>query len=179
MTARLLPFLLVPVLALTLVAVGVFSPVTAAQGDDELSAAIAKLNAEQKAALLVLVKGIVDAQSAQVSPVDGAMKTVAAYVKAAESGDVDGLVACFSDSFNHYELGDKAGLRKFLEGVEAEGMLEGITGNVRLAEAEVKGDTVVVYPVELEGIFGTVTYELELKDEAGEWKIVGFDMSGV
>lgn len=179
MTPRFIPYVLAPVLALTLALAGALTPVFAGQEDDELTAAIAQLSAEQKSALLVLVKGIVDAKATQLSPEDGAMKTVAAYVKAAESGDIDGLLGCFSETFDHYELGDKSGLRTFIEGVEAEGMLEGITGNIKDAEATVKGDTVIVYPVELEGIFGTVTYEFEMKSEGGDWKIVAFEMTGV
>ncbi len=176
MSVRLLRPLLTPILVLTLVLGASLFATADNHGDDELTQAIAQLNAEQKAALLVLVKGIVDTKA---SPKDEAMKTVTAYVKAAEEGDTEKLLACFSEDFEHYDLGNKAGLRAFIEGVEAEGMLEDISGNVDDAEAEVDGDTVTVYPVELEGIFGTVTYEFELKAEGGEWKIVGFDMTGV
>ncbi len=179
MSSRMFQRLLVPVLALTLAVGGAFSAMAADQGSDELSKAIAQLNAEQKAALLVLVNGIVKANAPAESPAEGAMKTVNAYVKAAEAANIDGMMACFSESFDHYELGNKAGMRTFLEGAEAEGMLEDMTGNVEDAEAEVDGDTVTVYPVELEGLFGTATCELELKKENGVWKIVGFDMTGV
>lgn len=176
MSVRLLRQFVTPVLALAFIAGATFVATADNHGDDELTKAIARLNDEQKAALLVLVKGIVDTKPA---PEVEAMKTVAAYVKAAEDGDTEKLLACFSEEFEHYELGDKAGLRAFIEGVEAEGMLEDITGNLDDAEAEVDGNTVTVYPVELEGIFGTVTYEFELKAEGGAWKIVGFDMTGV
>ena len=147
--------------------------------DTELSTAITKLNPEQKAALLVLVNSIVQAATPQESPEDGAMKTVKAYVKAAEDADVEGLMAQISDSFNHYEVGDKAALRGFVDQVKTEGMLEDITGNTEEAKTKVEGDIVTVYPVELEGIFGTVTYEFKLKKEGDTWKIVGFDMAGV
>lgn len=147
--------------------------------DAELAQAITKLNAEQKAALLVLVKSIVDAQAGSDSPADGAMKTVAAYVKAAESADLETLMNQISDDFSHYQVGDKKGYRAFLEQVKGDGMLEDISGNLEDAKAEVKGDVVTVYPVELEGLFGTVTLEFELKKEGDAWKIVGLDMSGV
>ncbi|MCF6286683.1 MAG: hypothetical protein L3K26_16040 [Candidatus Hydrogenedentes bacterium] len=179
MSSRFIHRLLVPVLALTLAFGGAFSAMAVDQGGDELSKAIAQLNAEQKAALLVLVNGIVKAKVPAESPAEGAMKTVNAYVKAAETADVDGMMACFSENFDHYELGNKAGMRAFLEGAEAEGMLEDMTGNVEEAEADIDGDTVTIYPVELEGLFGTATCELELKAEGGVWKIVGFDMTGV
>lgn len=147
--------------------------------DSELSTAITKLNPEQKAALLVLVNGIVEAGAPQESPEEGAMKTVKAYVKAAEDADVEALMGLISDNFSHYEVGDKAALRGFVDQVKTEGMLEDITGNTEEAKTKVEGDTVTVYPVELEGIFGTVTYEFNLKKEGDAWKIVGFEMTGV
>ena len=147
--------------------------------DAELSSAITKLSPDQKAALLVLVNGIVQAGTPQESPEDGAMKTVKAYVKAAEDADVEALMAQISDGFNHYEVGDKAALRGFVDQVKTEGMLEDITGNTAEAKTEIEGDVVSVYPVELEGIFGTVTYEFKLKKEGEVWKIVGFEMTGV
>ncbi len=178
MSTPFLKSLLIPAFAIVFVFTGALNATADNHESDELTQAIAQLNAEQKAALLVLVKGIVEAKAPAVSPKEGAMKTVAAYVKAAEEGDIDSLLACFSEEFDHYELGDKAGLRKFIEGVEAEGMLEDITGTTEEAEAEVDGETVTVYPVELEGIFGTVTYEFELKAEGDAWKIVAFEMTG-
>lgn len=150
---------------------------SAADPDAELSAAIARLSVEQKAALLVLVKGIVDAQSAGESPADAAMKAVAAYVKAAEAGDLDGIMEQIADDFSHYQVGDKIGYRGFLDQVKADGMLEDIKGNTAEAKAEVKGDTVVISPVELEGIFGTVTMEFELRDYGDSWRIFGMEMS--
>lgn len=146
---------------------------------DNLTTTLTKLSPERKAALLVLVNGIVAATAPQESPEEGAMKTVKAYVKAAEDADVDTLMAQISENFNHYEAGDKAGLKAFVDGVKTEGMLEDITGNTADAKTTVEGDVVTVYPVELEGIFGTVTYEFQLKKEADAWKIVGFEMTGV
>lgn len=152
---------------------------SAANADAELSAAIARLSVEQKAALLVLVKGIVDAQNTGASPTDAAMKAVSAYVEAAEAGDLDTLMEQIADDFSHYEVGDKIGYRGFLDRVKADGMLEDIKGNTADAKAVVKGDTVVISPVELEGIFGTVTMEFELRDYGGSWRIFGMEMSGV
>ena len=179
MFTRMFQRALVPVVALTLVFSGAMTASAAHHEGDALTKAIAQLNADQKAALLVLVKGIVDAKAPQSSPTEGALETVAAYVKATESGDIDAAMACFSENFDHYELGDKEGLRQFFEGAESEGMLEDISGNTEDAEAELDGDTVTVYPVELEGLFGTVTFEFELKAENGAWKIVSLDMTGV
>lgn len=147
--------------------------------DAELTAAITKLSVEQKAALLVLVNGLVQANAPQESPEEGAMKAVKAYVKAAEDADVEALMAQISDNFSHNEVGNKAALRGFVEQIKTEGKLEDIRGNTAEAKTEVEDGVVTVYPVELEGIFGTVTYEFKLKKEGEAWKIVGFEMTGV
>jgi len=147
--------------------------------DAELQATVAQLTPEQKSALLVIVKGLLQAAAPQESPEEGAMKTVEAYVKAAETLDIDILMAQVSDQFNHHEVGDKAALRGWIEQYKTEGMLEDIKGNTAEAKTEVDGDVVTVYPVEMEGLFGTVTYEFKLKKDGDAWKIVGFDMTGV
>lgn len=167
--------------AITILALGaVFMNVANAEEsvDAELTASIAQLNPEQKAALLVLVKSIVDAQVTE-SPTEGAMKTVAAYVKAAEEANIEILMDQISNDFSHYEVGDKLGYQNFLEQAKAEGYLEDIMGNIEDAKAEVDGDTVTVYPVELEGLFGTGILEFELKKEGDVWKITSLEMTGV
>lgn len=147
--------------------------------DTELAAAITQLTPEQKTALLVLVNGIVRANAPQESAEEGAMKAVKAYVKAAEDADVEALMAQISENFSHNEVGNKAALRGFVDQLKTEGKLEDIRGNAAEAKTEVEDGVVTVYPVELEGIFGTVTYEFKLKKEGESWKIVGFEMTGV
>jgi len=165
--------------ALQILASGLVDAGTEGATGGDLAATLAKLSPERKAALLVLVNGIVEASASQESPEEGAMKTVKAYVKAAEDADVEMLMTQISENFNHYEVGDKAGLKAFVDQVKTEGMLEDITGNTADAKTTVEGDVVTVFPVELEGIFGTATYEFQLKKELDTWKIVGFEMTGV
>jgi hypothetical protein len=165
--------------ALHVLATGLVGANAADASGGDLAAKLARLSPEQKAALLVLVNGIVEAGESKESPEEGAMKTVRAYVKAAEEADVEMLLAQISENFSHIEVGNKAGFRKFVDEVKTEGKLEDIRGNTADAKTTVEGDVVTVYPVELEGIFGTVTYEFKLKKEADTWKIVGFEMSGV
>jgi hypothetical protein len=165
--------------ALQILVIGLVDASAEGASVNDLSATLAKLSPERKAALLVLVNGIVEASASQESPEEGAMKTVKAYVKAAEDADVEMLMTQISENFNHYEVGDKAGLKAFVDGVKTEGMLEDITGNTADAKTTLEGDVVTVYPIELEGIFGTVTYEFQLKKEVDAWKIVGFEMTGV
>lgn len=165
--------------ALQILATGLVDPETEGASGSDLSAKLARLSPEQKAAMLVLVNGIVEASASKETPEEGAMKTVKAYVKAAEDADVEMLMTLISENFHHDEVGDKAALKVFVDEVKTEGKLEDITGNTADAETTVEGDVVTVYPVELEGIFGTVTYQFRLKKEADAWKIVGFVMSGV
>lgn len=166
-------------LTLSLVALPAHRSAAEESVEASLTTAIQKLNDEQKAALLVLVNGIVAATAAQETPAEGAMKTVKAYVKAAEDMDVDALMAQISEHFTHEQVADKAALRAFVEEYKTEGKLEDITGNVADAKTTVTGDQVTVYPVELEGLFGTITYDFRLKKEGDTWKIVGFDMTGL
>lgn len=174
-----LRFPLAAALALALVLIPAYRPTAEETVEAALTAAIQKLNEEQQAALLVLVNGIVAAAATHESPEAGAMKTVKAYVKAAEDMDVDALMAQISEQFTHEEVADKAALRAFVEQFKTEGKLEDITGNVEAAKTTVTGDEVTVYPVELEGLFGTITYDFRLKKEGDAWKIVGFDMTGL
>ena len=47
-------------------------------------------------------------------------------------------------------------------------------------EFEREGDTVTVYPVDVEGDFGSVTLEFEAQlEEDGAWRIIGLDISGI
>lgn len=179
MKSPLLHIALTVTLALTLTLLPARHTTAEESVDAALTSAITKLNDEQKAALLVLVNGIVAATAAQETPAEGAMKTVKAYVKAAEEMDVDALMAQISEHFTHEEVADKAALRAFVEEFKMEGKLEDITGNVAEAKTTVTGDEVTVYPVELEGLFGTITYDFRLKKEGDAWKIVGFEMTGL
>ncbi len=59
------------------------------------------------------------------------------------------------------------------------GYLEDLEVYMDDAEAEVDGEEVIVYPIEIMGAFGSVTFELVFQEKDGAMKIVGLDASGI
>ncbi len=46
-------------------------------------------------------------------------------------------------------------------------------------EFEEDGENLIIYPVDVEGPWGSATLEFVAKLEGGAWKIVGVDASGI
>ena len=119
------------------------------------------------------------AAAATADPAAKALAAAKAFGEALKTQDMDKIMAPFADDFEHYEYGDKEGIKDFLSQAADMGYLEDLEVNLDDAEAEVDGDEVVVYPVEIMGAFGSVTLELVFKDKGGEMKITGMDASGI
>lgn len=161
-----------------------FAAVPAAQADcvqHQLEDAIAKLSEEQQTALLLLLNSVGGGEAAAAggSPEDQAKAAVKAFAAEGSKGNVEGMLALFSDDFEHYEYGDKEGLEEFLSEANDMGYLEEMEIILDDAEFEIDGDTMTVYPVELEGLFGSLTFEYIFQNEGGTWKIIEFDASGL
>jgi len=91
--------------------------------------------------------------------------------------DLDKLMAYYSDDFSHYEFGDKAGLKEFMEGAKDMGYLDDLEVDLEQAETTIEGDTATIYPVEISGAFGSTEIEFTSKKEGDTWKIVGMDIA--
>lgn len=167
----------------------VFADVTA-----DLQKKVSELSTEQQAALLLLLDQLAAQGGAAAAPAAAPAEAAAApaadpkaackavieqFAAAAAKEDMDGMMAVFSDSFEHYQYGDKAGVKEFLQQSADMGYLEGIEFSMEDAEFEVDGETISVYPVDVEGSFGSITFEYVLKKEGDAWKIVEFDASGL
>lgn len=113
------------------------------------------------------------------NPVDAVTKQLEAFKAGLLAEDLDAIMAPFSESFSHYEWGDKAGARDFLSQAIDMGYLEGLEVDIENAEKKVEGDGASAYPIELSGPFGSVTLELVFTKEAGGWMITGLDASGI
>lgn len=59
------------------------------------------------------------------------------------------------------------------------GDLDDLEVNIDDAKVEVDGDTAEISGVEISGSFDTADAELTLKNEGGEWKVVGMELYGV
>lgn len=180
--------------ALTLAAVS--TPVSKAYADHheggmtaELQKAIGELTAEQQASLFLLLKGLKGGGAAAEAPVVAAAPAgdpkeagsaiVNGFFAAASSEDMEKMMSFFSEDFDHYEYGDKQGVKDFLTQAIDMGYMDGITSSTADSEFEVNGEEMTIYPVDVTGSFGSITFEYVLKKEGDAWKIIGFDAAGL
>jgi hypothetical protein len=179
-------FILATGMAIALAAMTLAMPAFA-QDDitKKLQDRIAGLSTEQQAALLLLLNqldGSGGAASEEAkSPKDLAMEGIQGYIDGAMKGDVDAMMSWVSDGFEHYEYGDQAGLRDFLQEASDMGYLEDLEVSMEDTEVEVEDDgAVILYPVDIEGMFGAATFEYVLqKQDDGKYRIIGMDVSGI
>lgn len=188
-------FILATGLALTLSVIAVATPAAADDITKKLQDRIATLSTEQQAALLLLLNQLgggdgeaAAAPAAEAAPAateksveELAKEGVQSWVDAAKKGDIDGMMSFVSEDFEHYEYGDKAGLRDFLQQAQDMGYLEDLSASMEDTEIENEDDgTVILYPVDIEGMFGALTFEFVLKKEDdGKYRMVGMDVSGL
>lgn len=153
----------------------VCSAIKAMRGGAAPAAAPAQAPAEEAAPAAAAT----EAPAAGGAPEEKALAAAKAWCDALVSQELDKIMACFADDFEHYEYGDKTGIQDFISQAIDMGYLEDLETSVEDAEAEVDGDEIIVYPVELMGAFGSVTFELVFQDRNGEMKITGLDASGL
>lgn len=131
-----------------------------------------------KSMLMVLLIGLLLAGCAttpKMTPQEAAAKATADWAAAMESCDIEAIMASFSEGFEHYEWGDKAGAKQFLQSALDMGYLDGAEIDLTDAEYDVDGDTVTVYPVDLTSSAGAVTIELVFTEEPCGYMITGLD----
>src|SRR5690606_20370788 len=115
---------------------------------------------------------------ADVSPEAGVRAALEGMGAAVTEGDLDTVMTYFSEDFEHYEYGDKAGWLQFQQDAKDQGYWDGIEVDGDDAEVKIDGDTASVYPVSVSGAFGTLTFEYILANEDGNWRVIEFDVSG-
>ncbi|HUW61495.1 MAG TPA: hypothetical protein VMZ06_10850 [Candidatus Bathyarchaeia archaeon] len=114
-----------------------------------------------------------------VSPKEAILASIKTFAEKLAAKDIDAVVNQFSDSFSHYELGDKEGMRAFLKDAADMGYLDDIEIDLDDAEVEIDGDKGTVYPIDVFGAFGSATLELKGQQEKGAWVLTGLDISGI
>ena len=110
---------------------------------------------------------------------DVIMNGVKAFMEKLAKKDIDGALEGVSDDFEHNEFGDKEGLKDFLKQAVDMGYLDDVKVSTEDAEVKLDGDKATVYPIDLEGAFGSVTLEFTLAKVNGTWELVGMDASGI
>ena len=179
-------------------AVVAFAGIAQAEGPltAQLNEKIAKLTAEQQAALLLLLNTTTGGDAAAAAPAAAAAAPAAAadpkaalmdglknVLAAAKKEDLDSVMSMISEDFEHPQLGDKAGLKEFLQGAIDMGYIEMYADDTEVSTEDVEfeqdGEELIIYPIDVEGPWGSATLEFTAKQEGGAWKIVSVDASGV
>ena len=160
----------------------------------QLNEKISKLTAEQQAALLLLLNtttgtaaapavAAAAAPAAAADPKTALLDGIKNILAAAKKEDLDSVMSYVSDSFEHPQLGDKAALKEFLQGAVDMGYIEMYADDTTVSTEDVEfeqdGEELIIYPVDVEGPWGSATLEFVAKLEAGAWKIIGVDASGI
>ncbi len=117
--------------------------------------------------------------AAAVSPEQAIQDGLTAFSAGFAGEDIEDIMKSISDDFEHYEWGDKDGLRDFLEQAIDMGYLEDLEIITEDTEIRIDDDEATAYPVDLEGAFGSVTLELVFTKEGDTWMITGMDASGI
>ena len=100
-------------------------------------------------------------------------QTVGAWVQATKAKNIDGMMSCYSQTFQHAEYGNKAGLQTFLKDALNMGYMENMEVATDKMATKIEKGEATVYPIQLKAAFGSATIEFVLKKEAGKWLIVG------
>ncbi len=129
------------------------------------------------AAATILLAGCMAGQygTGHITPEDTIALQLESWRTAMQSQDVDAIMACFSDRFEHHSLHNKEAMRSFITQAIEQGQLDGLT--IDFEDARIKADSDVgsVYPVELTGNFGAMRMELIVRRTNGAWLITGLD----
>ena len=128
--------------------------------------------------VMMVVAGCASTGGEAKGPSDAELlnKAVADWKAAGVAKNMDALIACYSDGFQHYEYGDKAGLQQFLKDALSMGYLEGVEIDETKAQTTITKDAAVVAPIAMKAAFGEAAISLNFKKEAAGWKIVSMDV---
>ena len=93
--------------------------------------------------------------------------------------DLDAALSAVSDKFEHYEYGTKEELRLFLDQAILMGYLDDLKIITDDTEVKKEDGKVVIYPIDVEGLFGSFTLELTCHKEDGKWMVTTMDVFGI
>lgn len=113
----------------------------------------------------------------KVTPEEAVTAQVNKFAEAMKAKNLDGVMSVVSEKFEHYEWGDKAGFREFLQQAVDVGYLDGLEIDLSKMQVKVEGATATVYPVDIRGNFGSTTVEIVFTNENGNWLVTGVDAS--
>jgi len=98
------------------------------------------------------------------------------YRSAFLAGDVDALLALFSEDWTDTHGSNKEDMKEGIKGMSEKGSHKGLEVDLSATKAVVDGDLATVTPVTLSSPEGSITYTHKLKKEAdGVWRLVRTD----
>lgn len=115
----------------------------------------------------------------KVTPEEAISAQVNKFAEALKAKNLDGVMAVFSEKFEHYEWGDKAGAREFLQQALDAGYLDDLQVDLSQMQIKVEGSKGTAYPIDIKGNFGSTTVELIFTNENGNWLVTGLDASDI
>jgi len=100
--------------------------------------------------------------------------TLAEWRDAVVAGDVDRMLATYSDEFACFDAPSREAMRELMIGLREQGALRGVEVYLDRADTVAAGDTIAVFPVEMIGPHANLTvFRLTLREEGGRWLISG------
>jgi len=150
----------------------------------QLQQKVAELSTEQQAALYLLLSQLAAGDAAKpaeaaASPEEIITEGIKNFFNAAKEGDDETMLSFFSEDFRHFMFGDREGLKGYLNDARGMGYLEGIEVDLSYAEFKEEDGKITVYPVDVQGSFGLITFEYVLRPEDGTWRVIELDVEGL
>lgn len=133
-------------------------------------AAVVLLTMAAAVGCATLGKGPVD-DRAQVTEVLNQWK------QGVEAKNVDGVYETLSPNFTSSVFGDYSEFRESFAGFVEEGNLEGAAADLEGAQITIEDGKATVYPVDVEGGFGSATLRLQFQQVGGKWRIVSMEQA--
>lgn len=114
-----------------------------------------------------------------VAPEEAIMEHVVEFLGKLADKDIEAAMKGVADDFRHQEFGDKEDLAFFLEQALFMGYLDDVEVITDDTEVKIDGNKAIVYPVDLEGMFGSITLELVGEMRDGKWMLTSMDAIGI
>jgi len=112
-------------------------------------------------------------------PEESILSQAKVFLNKLAAKELDAAMAAVSEKFEHYEYGSKAELRSFLDEAVQAGYVDDLKIITDDTEVKIEGDKAVIYPVDVEGLFGSFTLELTCQKEGDSWMVSTLDIFGI
>lgn len=99
------------------------------------------------------------------------------WKQALESKNLDQVMAVYSEQFRHPDVGDKAGMRSYLDEASSAGALDGLTVDTSAVKVALSGTRASVAPIRVTNAFSQLLYELTYVREAEGWRVIASSTS--